>query len=132
MSAMKALKILSIVFGIIGFILFAIGVPVGMFFGEFNIGLSITISMGGFLLVSAAMVMGAVYQSRNRKAGRGSGGTLQGGIGYPDLPPIPTALSARKCPRCGEEVEVSDRYCPRCGYRLDGSQDEDEVLQDRK
>ena len=128
MGGMKALKILSIVFGIVGFLLFALGIPVGIIFGELNVGIALTISMGGFVLFTAAMVMGSVYQSRNRKAGRGSGGTLQGGIGYPDLPPIPTSLSARKCPRCGEGVDPSDRYCPKCGCRLDGSQDEDEVL----
>ena len=127
---MKALKIISIVLSVAGFILFATGIPLGMFVGGplGDVAMSMAISMTGFCLFAAGLVMGGIYQSRNRKAGRGSGGTLQGGIGYPDLPPIPTALSARKCPRCGEEVEHSDVYCPKCGYRLDGMADEDEKL----
>ena len=127
---MKALKIISIVLSVVGFILFATGIPLGMFVGGplGDVSMSMTISMTGFCLFAAGLVMGAIYQSRNRKAGRGSGGTPQGGIGYPDLPPIPTSLSARKCPRCGEGVEPSDRYCPKCGYRLDGMADEDEKL----
>ena len=127
---MKALKIISIVLSVAGFILFATGIPLGMFVGGplGDVAMSMAISMTGFCLFAAGLVMGGIYQSRNRKAGRGSGGTLQGGIGYPDLPPIPTALSARKCPRCGEEVEPSDVYCPKCGYRLDGMADEDEKL----
>lgn len=127
---MKALKIISIVLSVVGFILFGAGIPLGMFFdGPLGgIGSSMSISMTGFCLFAAGLVMGAIYQSRNRKAGRNYTGESKGGIGYPDLPPIPTSLSARKCPRCGAEVEPSDIYCPKCGYRLDGTEDEDKEL----
>ena len=127
---MKALKIISIVLSVVGFILFATGIPLGMFVGGpfGDVAMSMAISMTGFCLFAAGLVMSAIYQSRNRKAGRNYTGESKGGIGYPDLPPIPTSLSARKCPRCGEEVEPSDVYCPKCGYRLDGMADEDEKL----
>lgn len=127
---MKALKIISIVLSVIGFILFAAGIPIGMFFDTSfgHVPSAMAISMSGFFLFAAGLVMGAIYQSRNRKAGRNYTGESKGGIGYPDLPPIPTSLSARKCPRCGAEVEPSDIYCPKCGYRLDGTEDEDKEL----
>ena len=101
---MKALKIISIVLSVVGFILFATGIPLGMFVdGPLgDVAMSMAISMTGFCLFAAGLVMSGIYQSRNRKAGRNYTGESKGGIAYSDL--------------------------PQCGYRLDGMADEDEKL----